>query len=333
MLGGARGEVRVGSAAALAAVGFAGVFTVFVFMNRPADAPTPQPIPPAPTPRPADGDPPRSDRSTPTRLSILVDLRAWDTATSDARRAAAQDVAAREPDFTLLRLETFSCGGQTHEVAIYSHAKTGLEFVLVPGGTFLMGSPENEQGRQPDETRHPVTLTQPFLIARTPCTQAAYEKIIGTNPSNWRGPTLPVEHVSWVDANVFCGRAGLELPSEAQWEHACRSGAADAGLDSVAWFGANSGDQTHSVAQKKPNAFGIFDMQGNVWQWCADWYGDYPRDAATNPRGPSNGARRVSRGACWANSADYARSAVRCNDSPYLQADGVGLRPAKTVAP
>jgi formylglycine-generating enzyme required for sulfatase activity len=275
--------------------------------------------------------------SVPSPKEILADLAKWDAAATQARRTAAEDVARRLPDFALLRLETFSCGGQTHEVAIYAHERTGLEFVLVPAGPFSMGSPVDEEGRQSDETQHPVTLTRPFLIARTDCTQAAYEKVVGTNPSYFKGATLPVETVSWEDAKSFCGKAGLELPTEAQWECACRAGTTtayyfgDAPPSFGEWHSEKSGDPTHPVAQKKPNAFGLYDVRRDVWEWCEDRYGDYPTGAVTDPTWASGGPNRVIRGGCWNITPENARSAARDSFTPGDRQLLIGFRPAKTV--
>ncbi len=276
----------------------------------------------------------------PPSNEILADLARWDAATTPYRRAAAEDVARRLPDFALLRMETFSCGGQTHEVAIYRHAKTEMEFALVPGGTFLMGSPESEKGRLPDETQHRVTLTNPFLIARTLCTQAAYEKITGANPSIFKGAAFPVEMASWDEATSFCGKAGLELPTEAKWEYACRAGTTTAycfgddegPLGDFAWYVRTAASRTHPVALKNPNAFGLFDILGNVLEWCEDRYGDYPSGVATDPRGPGGGAERVTRGGSWADEAGTLRCAARLfRVPPEARGPNFGFRPAKTI--
>jgi formylglycine-generating enzyme required for sulfatase activity len=315
--------------------------------------------PPAP---PSSAAAPSSAAPAPQVASpkeILTDLKKWDAATTSERRAAAEDVARRLPAFALLRLETFSCGGQTHEVAIYADARIGMEFVLVPSGTFVMGMPEEDDDIQPRAVQHSVTLTRPCLIARTACTQAAYEKIVGTNPSRSKGPTLPVETVSWDDATAFCGKAGLELPTEAQWEFACRAGTTtkwccgddEQQLLDYAWIFRNSGASLlpptekcekemaegpwkcamHPVAEKKPNAFGLFDVHGNVWQWCADWYGDYPHGSATDPSGGTPDRGRVNRGGGWGSPARSASSATRRFNHPHMVDAGLGFRPAKTV--
>jgi formylglycine-generating enzyme required for sulfatase activity len=243
----------------------------------------------------------------PSPSEILGDLGRWDVADGDAHRAAAEDVARRLPDFALLRLETFSCGGQTHEVAIYAHAGTGLEFALVPGGTFLMGSPPDEPHRNAaNETQHRVTLS-PFLIARTEMTQGAWKRIaVDWNAEeeldeSERGERRPVAHVTWSEVTAALLRADLSLPTEAQWEFACRAGSGTAFFtgptsDTLIGF-ANLGREWREgawsarpglpdnslyaefpdgfisvapVASFRPNAFGLHDMIGNVAEWCAD---------------------------------------------------------------
>jgi formylglycine-generating enzyme required for sulfatase activity len=281
---------------------------------------------------------------------LLTDLARWDGATSESRRAAAEDTARRLPDFTLLGLETFSSGGQTHEVAIYRHEKTTLEFVLVPAGTFVMGAPDSDltpvEKFDDGATQHTVTLTQPFLIARTPCTQAAYELIVGANPSKVKGQSLPVEYIDWDDAYEFCARAGFALPTEAQWEYACRAGTTTkwfCGDDEtqLAEFGwPRDEEQTnrnesvlHAVGQKKPNAFGLFDLFGNGGQWCADYRDRYPAGPVTDPTGPQEPTMwRVYRGGHFPT-GHYARSGARYADPPDLAANAFGFRPVRSAAP
>lgn len=272
--------------------------------------------------------------------SILTDLARWDAATPRARRAAAEAVARREPDFALVDLETFSCGDQTHEVATWSHAKTGLTFVLLPGGTFEMGAAWNDRNRKDDESAHRVTLTRPFFIARTECTQSAYQLVTRSNPSDQRGTHRPVEMVSWIDAKAFCGAADLELPTEAQWEWACRAGTTtpffcgdtDADLGRYFW-NAEYGEGNHEVAQKQPNAFGLHDMGGNVEQWCADFYAaTYPTVPVIDPTGPATGDERVIRGLRWRWTwSEFVRSAARSGSKPPKRNPYRGFRPGKTI--
>jgi len=224
-----------------------------------------------------------------------------------------------------------------------------MKLKLLPAGTFTMG----EAGRGPTETPHEVTLTRPFCLGVYEVTNAQWKRLMGSVPSKQQGADHPVEQVSWENAVKFCQKlsslpeeikAGrvYRLPSEAEWEYACRAGtttkysyADDKGrLGDYAWFNENSDSQTHPVGQKKPNAWGLFDIHGNVWEWCSDWYGQYGRGAVTDPLGPSGGSGRVCcRGGNWYSAAEYCRSAYRNN---YLQQSSsdfaVGFRVAMSPA-
>ena len=242
--------------------------------------------------------------------------------------------------FTFLREETFSCGGQTNTVKIYNHEKTGLEFVLVPGGSFMMGSPSGEKGRDDDEGQHHVTVTS-FLVCRTECTQAAWDRIGGTDDRKWRGSDLPIENVSWNDVTAWCRKAELRLPTEAEWEYACRAGTEmrfywgddpnEREIGEYACYSGNSNSQTHQVGQKKPNAWGLYDMSGNVWEWCSDWYAEYDMDNQTDPKGPAGGSLRVRRGGYWDYSSGLCRSADRSGASPSFRFYYLGFRLVRTV--
>jgi formylglycine-generating enzyme required for sulfatase activity len=225
----------------------------------------------------------------------------------------------------------------------------GMELVWCPPGTFWMGSPEDEVGRYEDETLHEVTLTRGFWIGRHPVTQGQWEEVMGGNPSEFKesGPHAPVEEVSWDDAQEFCRalseRDGREyrLPTEAEWEYACRAGSTSAWcfgddeeeLGDYAWYDENSDDRTHPVGRKKPNAWGIHDMHGNVWEWCADWYDDYPDIPATDPLGPEDGSPRVICGGSWSYNAEYCRSALRHGLDPDSRFFDLGFRVAVSSTP
>jgi formylglycine-generating enzyme required for sulfatase activity len=221
----------------------------------------------------------------------------------------------------------------------------GMKLVLIPKGTFMMGSPIEEEGADNDEEQHQVTIGKDYYLGVTEVTQGQYEKVMGTNPSYFQKRVIrksdssmyPVELVSWEDAVEFCKKlsdlpeekkAGrvYRLPTEAEWEYACRAGSKAAysfganskTLGDYAWFGENSGRQTHPVGEKKANAWGLYDMHGNVWEWCSDWYGVYPKGSVSDPSGPSEGSCRVVRGGFWFGVAAGCRSADRSRFDPSV---------------
>jgi formylglycine-generating enzyme required for sulfatase activity len=185
--------------------------------------------------------------------------------------------------------------------------KDGLTYVWIPPGTFQMGcSPGGNECGSHENPAHSVTITKGFWIGQTEVMQAAYQRVVGTNPSHFHGDRLPVEQVSWDDANSYCQAVGMRLPTEAEWEYAARAGSTASrygDLDAVAWYRPNSGDQTHEVGQRQPNAWGLDDMLGNVSEWVADWYdvdgNYYSQSPSQDPQGPSSGQFRVVRGGSW----------------------------------
>ena len=224
-----------------------------------------------------------------------------------------------------------------------------MKLVLIRPGKFMMGSPDSEQVRSKDEgPQHEVTISKPFYMGVTEVTQAQYEAVMGTNPSHldFKGATNPVDTVSWNDATEFCKklsektRQSVRLPTEAEWEYACRAGTAtafsfgdaDSALGHYAWYSANSGNTTHPVGQKKPNAWGLYDMHGNVWEWCADWHGDYPKGAVTDPQGPASGEYRVLRGGSWSRDSGDCRAALRYGYGPDYRSSSFGFRVVVSVS-
>jgi formylglycine-generating enzyme required for sulfatase activity len=221
-----------------------------------------------------------------------------------------------------------------------------MEMLGVKPGTFEMGSPSPEKDRRDDETPHAVTLTQGFYLGKHEVTQAQWEKVMGSNPSGFKGGDRPVETVSWTDVTSFCDKltaseraagrlpAGMtyQLPTEAQWEYACR-----AGTRSVYSFGENLTSrqaniiggprETTSVGKYPANPWGFHDMHGNVWEWCADWYGDFPSGGAVrDPVGPADGSYRVERGGSWIALAHGARCANRRRHGPTFSFGNLGFR-------
>jgi formylglycine-generating enzyme required for sulfatase activity len=217
-----------------------------------------------------------------------------------------------------------------------------LKLVRIRPGKFMMGSPDSEQGHDGNEgPQHEVAISKSFYMGVTEVTQAQYEAVMGTNPSKFNGSANPVDTVSWDDCTSFCRKLSektgktVRLPTEAEWEYACRAGSktpfscgdAENALAEYAWFSGNSGKQTHPVGQKKPNAWGLYDMHGNVYEWCQDWFGAYAAGAVTDPARPSWGSGRVLRGGnCY--SGPECRSAFRQGIDPGKRYFDFGFRVA-----
>jgi formylglycine-generating enzyme required for sulfatase activity len=228
-----------------------------------------------------------------------------------------------------------------------------MDFVWIPPGEFMMGSPTHEVGRLDNETQHRVTITKGFWMGKYEVTQKQYTAVMGTNPSHFdRGGSYPVDSVSWEDAVAFCAkvkeRTGLELrlPTEAEWEYACRAGTTTAyytgdtesDLARAGCFAGNSERgikiwkwdrrrwEPRSVGWFEPNRWGVYDMHGNAWEWCADWYGAYPTGMVLDPLGTENGEYRVLRGGSWLNNAQLCRSAHRNYADPSYRDLSHGFR-------
>jgi formylglycine-generating enzyme required for sulfatase activity len=181
-----------------------------------------------------------------------------------------------------------------------TNAKDGLNYVFIPAGEFMMGrSPGDNECQDDEKPARKVTITTGFRMGQTPVTQEAYERVMGKNPSHFKGAQLPVETVSWEDAQIYCQAVGMRLPTESEWEHAARAGTTGSrygDIDQIAWYRANSGSKTHEVAQKQPNAWGLYDMLGNVWEWTSDNYDE---------------TFKVVRGGSWYNDTGYVRVSYR----------------------
>ena len=219
----------------------------------------------------------------------------------------------------------------------------GIDLIGIPSGSFQMGSDSGDSDEKP---AHTVRLTKAFFLGKTEVTQAQWRAVMGSNPSYYTGDELPVEQVSWEDCIKFCEELTKRehdsgalptgwkytLPTEAQWEYACRAGTntkysfgdSKSGLGAHAWYSGNSGNVTHSVGGKKANPWGFLDMHGNVYEWCLDWYGDYPNGSVTDPSGPNSALFRVIRGGSYLSFAVCLRSAYRSYNPP-------GFRPSYVV--
>ena len=209
--------------------------------------------------------------------------------------------------------------------------------VAIKGGTFQMGSNEGDD----EKPIHSVTVSD-FSIGKTEVTQAQWVAIMGSNPSSFKGDNLPVEQVSWDDVQVFLGKLNVKtgktyrLPTEAEWEYAARGGKDSQGytysgsntIADVAEYDGNNNKSTKPVAGRKPNELGLYDMSGNVWEWCSDWYGEnyYASLLQNNPQGPSTGSNRVFRGGSWPDHASYCRVAIRGLVTPYYRSYNLGFR-------
>ena len=225
----------------------------------------------------------------------------------------------------------------------------GMKLKLIPAGEFLMGSPESEPERDDDELQHRVRITKPFYLCVYTVTQSQWKSVMGTEP--WEGeeyvkegPDYPAIYVSHDEAVEFCRElssregATYRLPTEAEWEYACRARSQTAysfgdtaeQLEQYAWFEENADEvgeeYAHRVGQKLPNSFGLYDMHGNVWEWCSDWFEEYPSGEVTDPKGPSSGFYRVIRGGGWTSPAENCRSAYRNRLLPSDRYDYYGFR-------
>jgi formylglycine-generating enzyme required for sulfatase activity len=205
-----------------------------------------------------------------------------------------------------------------------------------------------------ERPQHRVRVTKPIYLGLGEVTQLQYERVVGSNPSQFKDdPTHPVENVHWDEASAFCrklaelpqereSRAEYRLPTEAEWEYACRAGTTTTwysgddvdGLNEHAWFNNNAGGKTHPVRQKSPNAWGLYDMHGNLWEWCNDWYDAayYGKSPTDDPPGAPGGSHRVSRGGSWFDMAVFGRSAFRPFTKSETRANNLGFRLARIVS-
>ena len=234
---------------------------------------------------------------------------------------------------------TVSSGGNTISIPV----KDGIsiDMVKVETGTFMMGATLEMQDSYDDEMPvHQVTLNNDYYMGKYEVTQALWQAVMGSNPSKFKGDDLPVEQVSWNDCQEFISKLNgltgkkFRLPTEAEWEYPARGGKKSRGyqysgssnISEVAWYTDNSGSKTHPVGTKQSNELGLYDMTGNVWEWCQDWYGSYVSSSQTNPTGAVSGSRRVRRGGGWYNNEENCRSSCRSGVTPDARYYFLGLR-------
>jgi len=239
----------------------------------------------------------------------------------------------------LLLLVTVAAGGAVLSIVHWRQSAKGLEAAKTE---YAAAQGRFQRANDTEKPAHPVMLTKPFYVGKFPVTQEQYQQVIGKNPSNFIGKDNPVEQVSWDDAQTFCKKLtdqtkqSVRLPTEAEWEYSCRagtttvyySGDTEADLARAAWHLENSKGATHPVGQKEANAFGLYDMHGNVYQWCQGWYAEdyYRKSEAENPQGPAQGTDRLLRGGSWFNISLYCRSAYRRRIAPGSRDFDVGFR-------
>jgi len=233
-------------------------------------------------------------------------------------------------------LSNEALGGKNAKFIVEAKPPPPPGMVYIEGGSFQMGSKQDDD----EKPVHTVTVSG-FFMDKTEVTQAQYRKVMGKNPSHFSGcDDCPVEQVTWYDANEYAKKVGKRLPTEAEWEYAARGGvetmhassqtkyAGSNTVNDVAWYNNNSGNKTHPVAQKQPNELGLYDMSGNVWEWCSDWYDSkyYKSSPKHNPQGPNAGAYRVLRGGSWVGSDNSCRVANRNRVNPGYRSSNFGIR-------
>ena len=268
--------------------------------------------------------------STPSNLQITLSKEAMAT----QQNSVTQPTVVQQPV-----AQTSVTNGDNITIPV----KDGIsiDMVRVEAGTFIMGAtPEMEDPNSDEKPTHQVTLTNDYYIGKYEVTQALWKAVMENNPSGFKGDNLPVENVSWNDCQEFLSKLNsvtgkkFRFPTEAEWEYAARGGKKGGGyqysgsnkLSDVAWYYKNSKKKTHPVGLKQANELGIYDMSGNVWEWCQDWYDKYSSSSQINPIGTTSGSCRVFRGGCWDYGGRFCRSSLRCINTPGYRDNILGLR-------
>lgn len=277
-----------------------------------------------------------------TVLTLTLIVAGTRVSLSPGAKSATSPAVSESPSEQLAETSVSSSSASIPSTGTAFTNSIGMPFTRIPAGEFLMGSPDNDPAKTSAETpQHRVEISQPFLLGTHEVTQQQFEQIMSVNPSRFKDPSHPVERVSWTNSTEFCTRLSesddnynYRLPTEAEWEYACRAGTTTEdddgdGLDPArGWFRDNSRGQTHPAGQASPNKWGLYDMQGNVWEWCADWYDGnyYWSSPAIDPTGPATGANRVRRGGGYNSGAWYCRSASRSGMAPDENDSNLGFR-------
>ena len=310
--------------AALTAVLVAAALAVWFLSHRPATAPqapgqsaaappTAQPANPAGVPLSPASQSSQSNKPSPAPLLTTTQANA-----SEAPEKPEKTEAPERPETS----------APSSNVKV--NPQDGLKYVWIPPGQFTMGCSSGDADCDSDESPpHEVTIGKGFWMGQTEVTQEAFQRVLGSNPSNAQGPSLPVESVNWFRAHAYCNAVGMRLPTEAEWEYAARGGSSGLRYGNpgqIAWFHANSDGKTHDVAQKQPNAYELYDLLGNVAEWTADWYAPYANTAVSDPQGPPNGEYRILRGASCVGGIKVLRVSARAPRKPGNKTGYVGVR-------
>lgn len=284
-------------------------------------------------------------------MAIAVITRPRSFLVSTCVLAALVAIAQTRPDLQPHHVPAAQHAIANHPSDYVSVGKTRLVLIHIPPGTFWMGTnqvlraddywklcsscPPRNDGERP---LHQVTISRDFWMGQFDVTQRQWQEVMGGNPAYFQaaGPDAPVEQVSWNDVQLFLAKLNVaqdqwtvRLPTEAEWEYAARAGTTGdtyGPLDEIAWYRANGSRTTHPVGRKLPNAFGLYDMLGNVWQWCQDWFGPYPSGPSTDPVGAAKGDKRVTRGGCFYCDAIHERAARRNRDLEEHSSRSIGFR-------